>query len=91
MGLLSVAGQSPTASFIRVPRQHGRHESGANRGPLEKIAFQGLNVCGWSHRGPLAVRTFTPLGQGSTLTTSTNGQKAALWGIRSLMKNAATN
>lgn len=42
---------SPSASFIRIPRQHRWHESGANRGPLEKIAFQGLNLCGWSRRG----------------------------------------
>lgn len=44
------------------------------------------------HRGDRSLRAHSlALGQGSALTTSTNGRKAALWRIRSLMKNAATN
>lgn len=56
---------SPTASFIRVPRQHRWHESGANRGPFEKIAFQGLK-CVWllSHGGTACCAHIHSLGPG---------------------------
>lgn len=79
----SVAGRVPLLSFY-ASRDNTVVElkAGANRGPFEKIAFQGLNACGLARLGPLAVRTFTHLGQGSALTTSTNGRKDALWWIR---------
>lgn len=64
--------------YISIPGQHRRHESAAKRGPFEKIAFQAVNVCGWTHRGQPAGRTFTPQGQGSAVTTSTNGPKSRI-------------
>lgn len=82
MGLFSVAGLVPLLLLYVSRDSTDDMKAKQTEGLLRRLLFRLLNVCGWSHRGPLAARTFTLLGQGSTLTTSTNGQKAALWWIR---------
>lgn len=54
MRLFSAAGRVPLL-LLYADRDNTDDMKAVQAGSIEETAFQGLNVCGWSHRGDLSL------------------------------------